>query len=194
MPGSDKSVTALEIKEIFQNKQDRLNTSGKVLLSHFGTFTQDLVGSLCTSTEELLISSGDKRLVVKRLFSILIEGLQNIRLHGQRDEYDRQLGYLIVSRQEDQYAVIMANMIHPEDQEKVESYLDRINNYKSPELKEIYLTVLNNELVSEKGGAGLGFITTRMKSAHPLHYSFYGLKHEGLLFTFEVKLDRNLEN
>lgn len=194
MPGSEKSVTALEIREVFQNKQDQLNTKGKVLLSHFGTFTQELVGSLCTSTEELLISSGDRRLVVKRLFSILIEGLQNIRLHGQRDEYDRQLGYLIVARDADQYMVIMANMIHPEDQSKVESYLDRINHYEEAELKTAYLTVLNNEFVSDKGGAGLGFITTRMKSEQPLRYSFYQLKSESLLFTFEVLLDRNQKN
>lgn len=194
MPGTEKSVTALEIKEILQNKEDQLNASGKVLLSHFGTFTQELVGSLCSSTEELLVSSGDRRLVVKRLFSIIIEGLQNIRLHGQRDEYDRQLGYLIVARREDQYVVIMANMINPEDQEKVESYLDRINHCNQEELKEAYLTVLNNEFVSDKGGAGLGFITTRMKSQYPLRYSFYQLKNEDILFTFEVLVDRNQEN
>jgi hypothetical protein len=194
MPGSERSVTALEIKEIFQNKQDRLSEDGKVLLSHFGAFTQELVGSLCLSAEELLISSGDKRLVVKRLFSILIEGLQNVRLHGQRDEYERQLGYLILGRQDDQYIVIMANMIHPDDQEKVESYLDRINHYDADKLKEAYLTVLNNEFVSDKGGAGLGFITTRMKSEHPLRYSFYQLKSEALLFTFEVVLDRDQKN
>lgn len=194
MLASERSVTALEIREIFQNKQDQLNANGKVLLSHLGTFSQELVDSLCMSTEELLISSGDHRLVVKRLFSILIEGLQNIRLHGIPDEYDRQLGYLIVARKGDAYVVIMANMITQEDQSKVEAYLDRINLYDKEELKEAYLAVLNNEFVSNKGGAGLGFITTRMKSEHQLNYSFYQLKNEDLLFTFEVILSRDQKN
>ncbi len=194
MTESEKSITAVEIREIFQNRQDKLEREGiKVLISHFGTFSQDLVSSLCSSTEELLISSGDRRMLVKRLFSILIEGLQNIRLHGQRDNLGRQLGYLIVARSKEHYRVIMANVIDSEDHEKVESYLEEINHYPDEKLKESYLTVLSNEFLSHKGGAGLGFITTRMKSGNPLRYSFYQLGDGNMLFTFEVRLDRNQE-
>jgi len=193
MTESEKSITAQEIKEIFQNQQDKLDADGKVLISHFGIFTQDLVSSLCASTEELLISSGDKRMLVKRLFSILIEGLQNIRIHGQRDEYGRQLGFVVVARAGEFYRILMANVIDPEDREKVESYLDKINDYTTAELKETYLAVLSNEFVSQKGGAGLGFITTRMKSENPLRYSFYQLKNGKMLFTFDVRMNREKE-
>lgn len=190
---SEKSITAQEIKEIFQNQQDKLDAEGKVLISHFGIFTQDLVSSLCASTEELLISSGEKRMLVKRLFSILIEGLQNIRIHGQRDEFGRQLGYVVVARSGEFHRILMANVIDPEDREKVESYLDKINDYSEAELKETYLTVLSNEFMSQKGGAGLGFITTRIKSENPLRYSFYQLKNGKMLFTFDVRMSREKE-
>ena len=192
MTSIDKSITAAEIREIFQNQHDSLESDEgrKVLISHLGTFSQDLVSSLSSSTEELLISSGDKRMVVKRLFSILIEGLQNIRLHGEKDGAGRQLGYVIVARGKEDYRVIMANVINAEDHEKVEKYLERINHYSVEELRETYLSVLANEFLSQKGGAGLGFITTRMKSGNPLRHSFYALKNDKMLFSFDVHLSR----
>lgn len=192
MTSIDKSIAAAEIREIFQNQHDNLESDEgrKVIISHLGTFSQDLVSSLSSSTEELLVSSGDNRLVVKRLFSILIEGLQNIRLHGEKDGMGRQLGYLLIGRGKNDYRVIMANVICSEDQVKVEKYLEKINHYTMEELREAYLSVLSNEFLSQKGGAGLGFITTRMKSGNPLRHSFYALKNDKMLFSFDVHLSR----
>ena len=161
-----------------------------MLISHFGGFSQDLISSLSDSAEELIISSGDKKVIVKRLYSILIEGLQNIRLHGGKDGLDRQLGYLILARGDKDYRIVMANIITQEDQSKVEEYLEKINDYSPQELKETYMSVLTNEFLSDKGGAGLGFITTRMKSDNPLRYSFYALKNDLILFTFDVRVNR----
>ena len=46
--------------------------------------------------ESYMISAGDSKDVIKRMFTILIEGMKNIRQHGLRDERGRQLGYLLV--------------------------------------------------------------------------------------------------
>ena len=188
----EKEISAGEIREIFQNRHDNLveHDHRKVLMSHYGTFSQDLVSGLSGSTEGLLVSAGDKRIVIKRTFSILIEGLQNIRLHGQRDDLNRQLGFVILAGSEKDYKIVMANVINPDDIPKVERYLDEINHYSLEELKSAYLKVLSSEFISKKGGAGLGFIITRMKSGNPLKYSFYALKNGQMLFTFEISLNR----
>ena len=188
----ENTITSAEIREIFQNQHDILVVKGgeKILLSHIGTFSQDLVSSLSERVEKLLLSKGDKRSVVKRAFSILIEGLQNIRLHGEKDELDRQIGFVLVGENESCYSIMMANVINPDDFEKVEKYLEEINEYSKNELRETYLSVLSNEFLSHKGGAGLGFITTRMKSGNPLEHSFYALKSGKMLFTFQVRLNR----
>jgi hypothetical protein len=192
MASEDKTITATEIREIFKNQQDNIESSegSKVLISHFGTFSQDLISSLSDSAEELIISSGDKKIVVKRMYSILIEGLQNIRLHGRKDGIGRQLGYLILTRTDSEYRIIMANLASYEDQERIEEYMEQINNYSEKELKEKYMSVLTNEFLSDKGGAGLGFITTRIKSKNELRYSFYALKQDLILFTFDVRINR----
>ena len=96
------------------------------MVSHFGNFSQNLVSSLSEGVEDLLVSVGDKRMVIKRMFSILIEGLQNIRLHGETDNQNRQLAYLLISSTKSSYRVTMANLVKLEDVEKVISFLDRI--------------------------------------------------------------------
>ena len=188
----DKSVSASEIQEIFLNQNDSLvkNDGRKILLCHCGTFSQDLVSSLSTNSEELMTSAGDKKTVVKRAFSILIEGLQNIRLHGECDDLNRQLGFVVVSGNKEDYKIILANIIDVKDVEKIEKYIDKINVCSKEKLKELYLSVLTNEFLSQKGGAGLGFITTRKKAGNPLNYSFYPLRNGKTLFKFEVILKR----
>lgn len=187
----ENNKVASVIRDVFQVRHDGLvkDESRKILVSHYGTFSQDLVGSLSNSVEELLISIGDKKLVIKRMFSILLEGLQNIRIHGGQDNYGNQLGFLIIGSDDEDYKVIMANIINSDERVKVETYLDEINAYPEDHLREKYLSVLSNEFLSQKGGAGLGFITTRMKSGK-LGYSFDEVSENSMLFSLEITLPR----
>ncbi len=147
--------------------------------------------SLSQDIEDLLVSIGDNRLVIKRMFSILIEGLQNVRIHGEADPVsNQQLGYLILASSEKNYKIIMANITTVDDKEKISGFIEKINNYSSAELKDTYRSVLSNEFLSQKGGAGLGFITTRMKSGNSLGIEFSELNDEYVLFSLEVTLDR----
>lgn len=182
---------ATKVRAFFKEIHDGLvkDEQRKILVSHNGVFSQELVGSLSNGVEELLISKGDKRIVIKRMFSILLEGLQNIRLHGQYDEDNHQLAFLIISSNDDEYKLFMANMIPASEREKIGDYLEEINGYAPDVLKEKYLSVLSNEFISAKGGAGLGLITTRMKSG-PLGYRFHELGNDLDLFVLEVTLPR----
>jgi len=182
---------ANKVRALFKEAHDGLvnNESRKILVSHNGTFSQDLVGSLSNGVEELLISKGDKRVVVKRMFSILLEGLQNIRLHGKIDDTGKQLAFLVIAADDDSYKVLMANMVEDVEIGKIETYLDQLNSYEEDVLKEKYLDVLSNEFMSAKGGAGLGLITTRMKSG-VLGYEFESLMNGHSLFILEVTLPR----
>ena len=180
-----------KIRALFKEAHDGLvnDENRKILVSHNGTFSQDLVGSLSNGVEELLVSKGDKRVVIKRMFSILLEGLQNLRLHGEHDENGDQLGFLIIAGNDDSYCVYMANIIEKTDVSKITNYLNELNEFDDTVLKEKYLAVLSNEFMSAKGGAGLGLITTRMKSG-PLGYSFEELNDEHSLFILKVSLPR----
>ena len=184
-------TVATMIRDLFQDQHDALvnSKSRTILASHYGTFSQELVGSLSSSIEEHLIALGDHQLVVNRMFSILLEGLQNIRIHGKRDNHGNQLGYLLIGSAETDFKIILANIMNASDKERAKSYLDEINDYPRDMQREKYILALSNEFFSQNGGASLGFINTRMKS-DKLKYQFSSLNDKLVLFSLEITLPR----
>ena len=141
----------------------------KLLLAHYGEFNQDLLSVLIEQSKKVMVEKFDKKGTIKRVFSVLIEGLQNIRLHGEKDEDDFQPSFVILARNDKEYAISFGNLINDGDAKFLSSFIDLINkNLESKQLKTLYIDVLNNGLISNKGGAGLGFITMAMKSKNEL--------------------------
>lgn len=187
------SVIAGEIRSSYLRYLEKLHVKEKftVSVNHFGVFSQDLINSIALSVEELMVSFGDDKKTIKRIFSILIEGLQNIRLHAERDEHDRPLAFLFLCKNQEIYKIVFGNIIQNTDRELVEDYLEKINGLDKEALKELYFSILSKGYLSKKGGAGLGFITMRMKSENPLIYSIDELDDDRSLFTVEVTLNRS---
>ena len=166
------------------------NASGKIIVSHFGEFSQDLVNSLSTSIEDMMLESGDKKGVVKRMFSILVEGLQNVRIHGERDEDGNQISFLIVLQNEEDYKVTFGNLIKRENIDKIKGRIDELNELDNAQVKEMYMEVLSNGIMSNKGGAGLGFITMSLKSKNKLGYIAEEVSDDLVFFSVKIHLDR----
>ena len=61
--------------------------------------------------------------------------------------------------------------------------ITKINEFADPAgLKQYYMEHLENNQLSAKGGAGLGFITIAMKSGNKLKYGFDKITDEASLF------------
>ena len=177
-------------KEYLNSYKTEKNRS--IVISHCGTFSQDLINSLVVRNEELMKSSGDKKAIVKRAFSILIEGLQNIRIHGRSDDQGNQLSFLIVAKEADCYCLNFGNLVDYSIIQSIESQIYKLNLMNIDEVKELYTSVLTESGFSEKGGAGLGFITMKMKSNTKLNYSILPLDDRLSLFSLEILLEREL--
>ena len=168
-----------------------VKSNKKIIVSHFGEFSQDLVNSISNAVEEKMLEANDKKGNVKRMFSILVEGLQNVRLHGEKDETNYQTSFLIIGQDQNEYLVTLANLILNSNRATIEERLRQINSYEEAEVKQLYMDVLTNGIISNKGGAGLGFITMAMKSKNKLNYKIEEINDRISCFTLEVKIDRN---
>lgn len=188
------SKVTLEVRDVYQGRLDDLvkNQDCTIVMSYFGSFSQSLSSKLALAAEGVLMNSGDSKKVVKRIFSILTEGLRNVRLHGGKDDFDKQLGYLIVARNDDQYNIIIANIISPSECQGLKDSIELINSYSKPRMKENYVSILSNEFLTQNGGTGLGFVTARVKSGNTIKPNFYRLNNSKMLFDFNVNLDREL--
>jgi len=167
-----------------------IQADGKIIVSHFGEFSQDLVNSLSTSIEDMMLDSGDRKPSVKRMFSILVEGLQNIRIHGERDKDGNQVSFLIVLQNEDDYTVTFGNLVNAVNQIKLTTRIDELNKLTADEIKGLYMETLSNGIMSSKGGAGLGFITMALKSNHKLTYESVQVSDDLVFFTQGIRIDR----
>jgi len=168
-----------------------INANGKIIVSHFGEFSQDLVNSLSTGIEDTMLESGDKKGVVKRMFSILVEGLQNIRIHGERDEDNNQISFLIVLQTDDEYKVTFGNLVKSENTYKIVERIDTLNQMDPDQVKELYMEVLSNGIMSNKGGAGLGFITMALKAKSKINYESQEVSDALTFFSVNIILERS---
>jgi len=166
------------------------NPNGKVILSHFGEFSQELVNSLSISIENMMIESGDQKGVVKRIFSILVEGLQNIRIHGERDEENQQTSFLTILQSDTYYKLTLGNLVSSKNISKIVSRINQLNGLNTSDIKNLYMEVLSNGIMSNKGGAGLGFITMSLKSKNQLQFTTQDVSELLTLLSLEITINR----
>lgn len=177
-------------KEIFdlQKNYIKIDQQLHVILSHFGYFSQDLVNGFSENVEDILTSAGEKKQVIKRIFSILIEGLQNIRVHGEADSEGKYYGSFILAKDEIKYSIIFGSLIKSENKIQLEQRIEHLNALEDQQIKDHYMSVLTNGIASATGNAGLGFITMKLKSKSNIGAKFYPVSDGFYFFTTELNL------
>ena len=166
-------------------KKDELD----ILVAYSGEFSKDIVNSIPESVEIKLQDLRIRKNNIKRIFSILIEGLQNIRKHSDFKDNNDHLGYVYVARKPHLVKLCFANLVNQKSIEALEGKLEKLENMSEDELKEYYREILNNGLMSDLGGAGLGLITMVMKSNKSLDYQLKEIESGVHLFSVAVDIE-----
>ena len=180
----------LDAKSIYKELNHDFTNHGSncVIMSHFGEFSQDLVNSLSEGLEYIMDRREVKRIIIKRMFSIMIEGLQNIRLHGTRNRLKEQLGHVMIMEHDGNYSVSFGNIVDNQGKVKLEKHLGKLNAMDLSEMKDYYLDILGNGVMTNKGGAGLGFTTIALKSKSKIQFQFVEYEDDTSYFEMRVQL------
>jgi hypothetical protein len=190
-----EGIIDAESKSVFDTIRERYVTydSLVVIMAHCGAFSQDLVNSLGLGAEEILIASNEKRPMIRKIFSVLIEGLQNIKIHGEPNKQNVKSGILVLAKGIDCYKISFGNLILNDFIPAMKERLNELNLIDEIQLKKRYMQVLSERILSNQGGAGLGFITMRMKAKSQLNFHFEKVSTEKSVFTFELIIRRLTE-
>ena len=172
-------------------KKSFSNTNSVIFISYFGELTQEMVNDISVEAEEYILKSGDKKGVVKRVFNVLVEGLQNTRLHGGRDSSGNQISFICIFQEENHYNINIGNLINNQHIDSISKRINDINSSDPISLKETYVDTLTNGVMSEKGGAGLGFITIALKSKNKLNLYLDKINDDLTCFTLGIMINRN---
>ena len=87
----------------------------------------------------------------------------------------------------------MGNPIAKANVAKLTGNLNELNGKDKEGLKEMYKEIIKNTQISEKGGAGLGFVDMARKSGEKLEFTFANMDPEYDFFCLKVKISREKE-
>lgn len=177
-------LNTFEPKAVFSN----------TVLFYEGEVNHEITKALTITTERHLTENSEKRVIQKKVFNVMIECLQNIDKHTielNEDNNSIKKGAILVLDFSDSYCIISGN---PVTQNQVKGLTTIINNlqYKEKEeLRSLYKSQLENGRLSEKGGAGLGFIDIARKTGNSLNFSFIELKNNLFFFILKIIIYKN---
>jgi hypothetical protein len=175
-------------KEFVRNHYDQMILAHQqeetILVSHFGELSQNVISNLEGNVEEKITSLEISKGPIKKIFFISVETLQNMLIHGQKTNEGEQHNFFILAKNTVNIQIISANLVSNTSIPSLEKQVNVINSFEDEKsLKAYYLEHLENNTLSEKGGAGLGFITIAMKSGNKLSVDFQKINDQFSLFT-----------
>ena len=175
----------------------QLMVSHKVILIYEGDFTQDTTKSILAMAERNLESSGEENGIKKKIFNVMVEALQNIVKHSDETkdgECNHHAAIFLIGHEKSQYSIMSGNPVKNVNIPTLRSALDRINGLDKEGLKELYKEIIKNTTISDKGGAGLGFVDMARKSGEKLEWAFVPMNDEFSFFCLKVNIAKAKNN
>lgn len=164
-----------------------------IILVFEGQVTHQVMKALTGLAEEQLDDVEDDK-VLRRVYHVLVESLQNINRHAEAYEYRGHpypgTGLVLVAKNKERIQVTTGNIIENGHAEEISLFLAKLNNLDQDALDDLYKKQLREGAVSPKGGAGLGFIDIRRKTGNFLNYSFVKIDKETSFFIFTSTISR----
>jgi len=188
--------TMINTKERIRSAYElyKLMYEKRLILAYEGDVSQELTKAFSALAEENLNKEREDDRVKRQVFHVIIESLQNLSKHSYDhitgDPARPGTGLLLLARLDECYTLTTGNAIRRENVDDMKRFLDKINEMDEPELKEYYKKQLKENRLSDKGGAGLGFIDMAKKTRSKIEYDFVEINDTVAFFIYQVNIKR----
>jgi len=164
--------------------------SAQNIISFQGELTFEIIESLLNRAKQELDSMKLDLVVQKRLYSILVESLENSVKHRitvgvNRNHYPLEMNLLL---QNNQFLITVCNYIKQSNAELISQKIDEVNSLNRDGLNQLYRSSIAKARISDKGGAGLGIIEMARNSGQKINYKFIQEGSELVFFILELSL------
>lgn len=168
----------------------------EITLVYEGEITHQITKAFTSLTESNMAKEEESGTVQRKVFHVMVECLQNISKHaddfGPEDYLFAGRGIFMVSKRETEYTVTTGNAVDNSRVEETRVMLDHINSLTKDDLNELYKKQMKAGRLSEKGGAGLGFIDIVRKTGRKLDYHFLPITAQTSFFLLTSTISRTL--
>jgi hypothetical protein len=164
---------------------------GDVLIVYKGEISSEIITSLLNNVEVNLELRNELPKIRKKLYNVVVESLQNLFHHAIspkdfKKSYGQNFGIFCLQKANNMYRILSGNFVDKETVQYLKDRIDQINILSSDELKELYMSVLNRQEFSDKGGGGLGMIDIARRCGNKLNYNFNKFANNYFFFCLEV--------
>ena len=142
-------------------------------ISFEGVVDVEVINTTLQTIEEKLSDKALPKRIKRKVYNILVEALQNI-FHHRMENYQRSI--FSVTEHENKFHIYTGNYLENSAVEVVKSKIDNVNKLTKEQVVIKYREILDDGIVTDKGGSGLGFLDMFRKSKNILGYKFYNEK------------------
>jgi len=166
----------------------------EITLVYEGEITHQITKAFTSLTESNMAKEDEPGNVQRKVFHVMVECLQNISKHADdftsNDFLFSGRGIFLVSKGENEYSVTTGNAVDNDRIEELTGMLETINKMDKEELKGLYKKQMKEGRLSDKGGAGLGFIDIKRKTGRDLEYHFLPISNDTSFFLLTSTISR----
>lgn len=159
-----------------------------VVFVHQGVVDPAVQQRLLGEAERHSLDQGDAVGLRKRLFSVLVEGLENILRHTPPAL--AEASFAMLTDTGGGYTLLLGNPMPRATAELVQQRLGILNEMDEVALKEHYLRLLANTERTALGGAGLGLFTMARKCGRPMLTHTSPIDDHLVHFALDLRLPR----
>jgi hypothetical protein len=170
---------------------ERLMAENNVYLIWSGHISIDVEKEVLTFTETKLVEEDVELSLRRRVFSIMVEILENVAKYSPGKEPEERFGMPVAMiRMEDEvYSITTGNLIRNDDVEELKVKLEIINKNDKLGLKELFRTSLSGQTIKSESTGNMGLIDMARKSGSKLVYQFEQLNDLYSYYTLTVKVE-----
>ena len=163
----------------------QLMERSSVRLFFSGEFSSDLITVLLLMAK----SNIGGRSVMKKVYNIMIECLENLTKHSYKNEGDQSTAIFVLGKDDEFYYLATGNKIDNRNIIELRDKLEKANSLDKKGLADWYNEILKNDIeLSDRGGAGLGIIDMALKSENKFDFHFKELDSRNSFFTLKIKV------
>ncbi|MBP6310670.1 MAG: SiaB family protein kinase [Flavobacteriales bacterium] len=157
---------------------------GRSLFLYSGSFHDEHTAKLISMGEQFVDQENGVRALRNKVGFLMVESYQNIIRHRVRslEEQDRKAGrsMFLIRHQGLSFEVVAVNAVPNNEAGPLTKLLENVSELGPDQLKRMFLSGLQNDSSSKRGGAGLGLIEMARRSGHDLvhHMVSIGADHQ----------------
>lgn len=170
---------------------ERLMADNNVYLIWCGHISTDVEKEVLSFTETKLVEEDVELNLRRRVFSILVEILENVSKYSPGKKPEEQFGMSVAMiRMEDEvYTLTTGNLIQNKDVEDLKGKLDIINKFDKIGLKELFRKSISGQSINSGSTGNMGLIDMARKSGSKLVYQFEQVNNLYSYYTLSVKVE-----